>query len=580
MKKDKIFCILSLITVMIFTAASIALSASPMPVQRSVKPVAPAPAVQPQPTPQQAPQQVPQKAPQPIINYSMAIENFSLTSQCQVTFTVRNTGANLSVDQHKNSSIKIGQGAPMSLATFDPGGKLRTKGQTMIYLQNDPITKDTNMSVVVTLFNGKKITQSKLLKPTCEKPVLMTPTTPVAKPTVIPAQQQPVLPAVKPAAANGAPSGIPQEVKPKTPQMVIPTIPTSKPEVIPTQPTEGAEVIPTTQPGMNIPTQMTPKSGESPMGTKLMAVPKQMLSMPQTILQVEWAGGDLQRWENWAGTDTSMQKVDFRWKTELEGLQTARWEVSLTPDFPYVIASGLVTPIPPKGIYGYFSIDFSGISGIYAKPATFFIRVQPLKLAALKAFAVAAGEPTASTQTSQPAASSSADDPGLEPSTSVRVTIAEAGSGPVTEFHLPETHLKVVLTKVIVVDDSDDLSGGDLSFRLTVNGQENWKDFSDGALDTGDQASLGNLTVIVTDPPNFTGVSIFGCDNDDEPGEFTANAHCGNDPDTASVSFQINTGKNMGRWKIPTTNFNQYAQGGSLKFSVEGYYEMYCDPCP
>jgi len=465
--------------------------------RKAIKPTSQTPTVQ----KDQVPQQVVQI-------YSMAIENLSLTNQCQVKFTVRNTGANLSVDQHKNSYLKMGQNQPISLKTFDPAGRLRTKGKTMISLQNEPITKDTNYTVGLTLFNNKQITEQKLLKPTCAS------------------------------------------------KMTIQKVP------------QAVTAAPT---GPSPPPPMTTKSGDSPMGSKLIAVPKQHISMPKTILQVERMGGDLQTWDSWAGTDTSMQKMDFRFKTELESLILARWEVSLTPDFPYVIAKGQVTPIPPKGMYGRFSINLSSFSGTYTKPATFFIRVRPIKFGGMKVMASGGNVP--STSPSTPAEEQH------EPSTTVRVTLVEAGSGPVTEFHLPERHLKVVFTKALIVDDSDDLSGGDLRFKFTVNGESKWKTFSDDKYDTGDMANLGNKTLIITDPPNFTGVSIMGCDDDDTPGEFSS-GKCGNDPDKASVSFDIPTGKKLGRWKIPYTTFSHYAQGSSLKFEVHGYYEMYCDPCP
>lgn len=582
MKHSKLFMTFLLISCIIFLSASFAQSGAPAQVQRSVTPAAPAPAIQPESAPQTAPQPASQPAPQQIrkpvvINYDMAIENLSLTSQCQVTFTIRNTGANLSVDQHKNSKLKIGNNAPMSLATFDPAGKLRTKGNTMIYLENTPITKNTNMMVTVTLFNNKKITKNSFLKPTCgPKPQASIPVTPAAQPKTVPAATP---------EQSFTPAPAPPQAQPTTPTKVM------KPTVMETQETappvkkitpKQAEVQPVTPqvPPPGIPAQMTPMSGDTGMGTKLKAMPGQILSLPQTILQVERMGGDLQTWDSWAGTDTSQQKMRFRWKTEIEKLLIARWEVSLSPNFPYVIAQGGVTSVPPKGTYGQFYIDLGSFSGTYTKPVTFYFRVKPVKTGGIQAVAVGSETQPAVQTSSIPSTPSSAEDEGLDPSTVARVTLVEAGSGPVTEFNLPERHLMVVLTKVKVVDDSDDLSGGDLSFRLTVEGKSAWKDFYDDDLDTGETHDLGNLSVTVTDPPNFAHMTIYGCDDDDEPGAFTSSAHCGNDPDTASVSYNIPTGKNMGRWKIPQTPFSLSAHGSSLKYDMQGYYEMYCDPCP
>ena len=317
-----------------------------------------------------------------------------------------------------------------------------------------------------------------------------------------------------------------------------------------------------------IPAPMTVKSGDGPSGKKLVGLTTEHLSMPETILQVERLGGDLQTWDSWASTDTSVQKMKFRWKTQIESLSMVQWQVAINANFPYVIASGGVTPIPPKGTFGTFSIDFSPFSGTYTKPVTFSVRLKPVKIAmGMTPYGGGATTPSSVQK--------------YDYSTPVKITITEAGSTPTTEFNLPKTHLKVVFQKILLVDDSDDLSGGDLSFKFTVNGQTKWKDFSVDKYDTGDIVPLNNITLIITDPPNFTAMSIYGCDNDEQPGAFTsAGDHCGDDPDTASVSYNIHTGKKMGRWKIPPTPFTLYANGSKLKFEAHGFYEMYCDPCP
>lgn len=598
-----------------------------MPVQRSVTPAPATPSVQPQPTVQQAPQQIPKKA---VALYSMAIDNISLTDLCQVSVTLRNNGSGINVEQHESSFVQIGQNPPMNLKDFDPAGMLRTTGQSKTKHLNEPITKDTNMIVTVTLFNGKKFTKSRFLKPTCAKNIPATPAkkiniipsrpdmpaikpsaadgaTPGIPPKVQPATQQNIIPAtpseephvipsrqpvpleIKPSTAGGATSGIPHEIKPKTEQMKIPPTPASQPEALPGLSTEAAEAKPATQPGMNIPAQVIPKPGPPPMGSKLTAASKQHLEMPQTILQVERMGGDLQNWSNAAGTDTSVQKMKFRWKTQLDHLLIARWEVSLSPNFPYVVAQGQVAPVPPKNTYGQFYIDMSSFSATYPKPVTFYVRVQPVKLGGVKAMHVGDdtpatgglkvmqvedGTPTASPSTlSQQAIA----DEGLEPSTVVQVVMVEAGSGPVTEFNLPQRHLQVVFEEVKMVDDSDDLSGADMSFKFTVENQSKWKHFSDDRLDTGETHDLGYISITVADPPNITRMKIFGCDNDSEA--FSSD-YCGDDPDTASASFDIRTYKNMDRWFIDKTPFNVYADGDSLKFRVKGYYQLYCSPCP
>ncbi len=487
MKQTRTFCINLLILGLIFMLSSISFAGTPPPIKRTIKPT---PTVQPQP----------RMVPIAVV-HSMAIQNIELTSQCQLKFIVRNTGANLSVEQHKNSSIKIGHEQPVSLAAFDPTGRLRMKGQSITNLNNQPLTKNTNIKIVVTLFNGKKTTASSFLKPTCTSPTVSLP------------------------------------VKPGTAAKINPAaVPVAKLPAMPTKKLNIGSIAP--------------------------------IALPETILQVKELGGGLEKWSNYGATDTSLQRMDFRWKSTEEPLKLASWQASIAQDFPYVIASGPVGPMPPPGVFGRFSIDLSPLAAKYTKPVTFYFRVKPVKLKAIEMATSGGSAPGATIEA-------------VDPSPPVRVVLTEAGSGPITEFNLPKRHLQVVFEKVYIRDDSDDLSGGDLSFKFTVNGETKWKHFADGQCDTGETHNLGNLSITVADPPNIAPMTIYGCDNDDDSGAFTASGNpCGDSHDSAAGNFDIRTYLNMERWNIPVTPFKVDANGSKLKFQVTGHYSLYCSPCP
>ena len=486
MRQNRTVCTALLVMGLIFLLSSMSFAVTRPAVQRTITPT---PTVQPQP------------GAIPVLPaHSMAIQNISLTSQCQLKFIVRNTGPNLTADQHKNSSIKIGREQPVSLAVFDPASRLRTGGQSITNINNQPLTKGTNITIVVTLYNGKKTTMSKFLQPTCPPPTVTLP----GKAAAAPSTQITAVPALT--LPQPAPKPITAEIKP--------------------------------------------------------------IALPETILQVKELGGDLEKWSNYGATDTSLPRMDFRWKSSEKRLKLASWQASISQDFPYVIASGPVGPLPPPGVFGRFSIDLSPLAAKYTKPVTFYFRVKPVKLTAIE-MATSGGSASGATIEA------------VEPSPPVRVVLTEAGSGPITEFNLPKRHLQVVFEKVYIRDDSDDLSGGDLSFKFTVNGETKWKHFADDQCDTDETHNLGNLSITVADPPNIAPMTIYGCDNDDDSGAFTASGdHCGDSHDSAAGNFDIRTYLNMERWNIPVTPFKVDANGSKLKFQVSGHYSLYCSPCP
>ncbi len=500
--------------------------------------------------------------------YKIEIVKFDLTGACRVRLVLQNKGTDLTVAQHGKSTLKVGQNQPISLSKLDPGKHLLKKGGTATYMEAKPLLKETNLTVEVTLFNGSKRSWTKLLKPTCKRPHLET---------------------------GNIASGIKRrEMKRKTSPVPAPGAskmfqPQPEPPGKPFRPLVGQQSIKKTNQiarkksaipihGSNKMFQPQPEPPGQPMKpmsnktTIKFPGPKAHVALRKTTLQVRRLGGDLATWDSYSFTDTSVQKVHFRWKTELESLHAARWQVSISPDFPYIIADGTITPIPPKGQYGHFSIDLSAFSGTYSKPAVFYVRVKPLKYHLIG-------------KTGQSAAGT--DNQDYRPSIPVRITLTEAGTGPQTQFNLPKTHLKVVFQKILVVEDGDDLSNGDLGFVFNVNGVEKAIYYEDDKYGDGDVIQLKDMVFVFTNPPNLVGLSVRGCDEDADPISEKLNelfhrvedfeSYCGNDK--ASTSGEIFTGTKLGRTRIPFKEFSLYATSETFKFEVHGYYEMYCDPC-
>ncbi len=162
MKTKSVLSIIIWIAGFMLLFSSIGISGPPVQMKKIVnQPPAQSPAVQ------------ESQIPKPVKKvYSIDIESISMTSQCQFKFKLKNTGADLTDNQHRNCSVKVGQdqNPGMSLATFDPGGRLKKKGETITYLENTPLTEDTNVFVEVTLFNGTQTSKQKLLQPTCPDP--------------------------------------------------------------------------------------------------------------------------------------------------------------------------------------------------------------------------------------------------------------------------------------------------------------------------------------------------------------------------------------------------------------------------
>jgi hypothetical protein len=102
--------------------------------------------------------------------YALSIASILLNSTCQVKIQIRNTGAALTSDQHAESNVRMGGKSAVSLARLDPNGRLKTAGELAGFVDELPLTADTDYLVEVTLFNGKSVSQRSLLKPRCSGP--------------------------------------------------------------------------------------------------------------------------------------------------------------------------------------------------------------------------------------------------------------------------------------------------------------------------------------------------------------------------------------------------------------------------
>ncbi len=101
--------------------------------------------------------------------FDIEVVRFDLTGNCQLRLELQNKGSILTKEQHRNSTLQVGQNTPFSLSVIDPGRRLCAKNGTATYIEAKPIAKETDMKVSLTLFNGDKKTWTKMLRPTCGK---------------------------------------------------------------------------------------------------------------------------------------------------------------------------------------------------------------------------------------------------------------------------------------------------------------------------------------------------------------------------------------------------------------------------
>ena len=150
-----------------------------------------------------------------------------------------------------------------------------------------------------------------------------------------------------------------------------------------------------------------------------------------------------------------------------------------------------------------------------------------------------------------------------------------------TQFELPK--LTVVFDKIVVKDDSDDLSAGDLAFGFWVYNQG--PDVHMAQVDSGD-STYPPVSFTIENSPAWVGVRVYGFDNDEPewiltPGGIIMSVlpTCGGiaspsdecPGDAAEGMCLINTGMSTGIAK-PETPFIIYANGPKLSFQVEGRF--------
>jgi hypothetical protein len=161
------------------------------------------------------------------------------------------------------------------------------------------------------------------------------------------------------------------------------------------------------------------------------------------------------------------------------------------------------------------------------------------------------------------------------------------------EISLPK--LRVTFSKIEVLDDSDDLSPGDLGFAFWVEwkgGKTDYK-YHSAAVDSGEDTAP-NITFTI-DRDSIPGTSaqlhVYGFDDDETeflplgPFIILMEETCGhlaapNSPpsdacpgDAAAGYTTIDTGA-LGGAEKPKTDFTIYANGSKLRFKVFGEYEV------
>ena len=154
---------------------------------------------------------------------------------------------------------------------------------------------------------------------------------------------------------------------------------------------------------------------------------------------------------------------------------------------------------------------------------------------------------------------------------------AQLQSGTVRTLH---RHVEVNFQKIDVIDDSDDLSGGDLTFWFNANGKWNEDNmYGEVTVDTGDSA-WPNHVETVHDAPNSILVGTYGHDDDCGPftlcvealgPSFTGGSDDEGDWASASMNLNLNIpGPNESFVAVTDFQTTQW----SLKFKVTVQYTV------
>ena len=185
----------------------------------------------------------------------------------------------------------------------------------------------------------------------------------------------------------------------------------------------------------------------------------------------------------------------FRWSHELVNVRVARYDVfrSLSGG-PFIsISSSILPEIPQPNAWGTFNLDLLSLDNIsLGIPRSWMVRVSAYTL-----------DDNLWIQAPRLIAKSQR----------VRIDITGAKS-PSTAFSLPT--LRVNVEKVIVHDDSDDLSDGELGFAFWVefSGQKTPLQIHHDTVSSGGQTTV-NKTVTVENPPSSVLLSVYGFDDDE-----------------------------------------------------------------
>jgi hypothetical protein len=266
-------------------------------------------------------------------------------------------------------------------------------------------------------------------------------------------------------------------------------------------------------------------------GTELKRIPFTRIWVEKPNIDGQPGWGD--RWQ-----DATIEPLDFKWITTTE--QTGGiWEVAVNPQFNQIIKSGSAGAAPAEGKFQIFNIDFRYFDLPNINPATFYVRVKPFLVQN------AGGQVEG------------------KPSLPVQVTFASVEQGD-TQFVLPT--LYVAIQQIEVVDDSDDLSAGDLWFKFTLEGAIATQQY-EADIASGDSVNP-NITFRVENPDQYVTLHVHGCDNDTDDGDF--GTLC--DSDWAMGDTILTTGTGWGGLVKEQTPFAIYAGSGNLDFWVRGVY--------
>lgn len=257
-----------------------------------------------------------------------------------------------------------------------------------------------------------------------------------------------------------------------------------------------------------------------------------------TVLQVRTIGSDVLTAWDVSHSISAPQPLTFRWKTQAAA-QSARMKVSgLTGGSPLVLQESVI-PLPTAE-YGIFSFPFpSGFTG-------FIVQVIVTDTANQEFGSVP-----------------------------VSITYGDPG-GPTPVIALPTTVLKI--TQIDMIDDSDDLSTGEVDFCFWATYSGNTSavtKWSHGDFDSGSSASP-NVQVSIDSVPSSVTLHAKGRDDDLPPGGFKSQDCTGSTSDFDFASGSRNINLPNGSTGTDVQPFSPFMATGSedLEFRVHGTWQV------